>query len=213
MKKTILIISILPLCLCLYYLITIVFPAITLGFQTDGISNLGNPVDNDYNNRLCFGLEDLVQIDDQLYYNYARDYCWNNGTYKFTENGRERINWYGVRFLADQIELDPIRKFQNELLLFPGSDTAKCYKPENNEFAHSNIPYEALNFQVVNNDVYFTAHPIGDFKLYVFQDGKKSLILDKIVSSFYCYENIIYYVTSDSELWTYDIVKKTTISA
>lgn len=216
MKKLFQILITITLCLWLaYILVFLVFPSIKVRFQTEGVANLGKVlVDNDYNNRICSSSEDLVQIHNRLYYNYARNYC-NYGTYEISENGIRRIFWDGFDLLRDEIPINPIRKHNEQLIMFCREDTfAKRFLFEQNKFEITNYPYIALNFQAVNNEIYYTGHSQGDFKLYVLKDGQESLVLDKDVSmSFYCYENIIYYVTKNKdgrtfELWTYDIINE-----
>jgi len=167
--------------------------------SSKGIQDFGgNIIANDYNNHLAKGgLGMLVQIDDHLYFNYARDY-YNYGTIDISKNGTKRIDWSGWHFLEDQIEIKSIRNYQNRLLLFDRhQNNVKSYFPDVETFEYSDIPYEAFCFQEIDDMIYYV-----DLKkdLIEYKEGNKKVLANN-VTSFYCVEkNVYYFITKSSEI-------------
>ena len=116
-------------------------------------------VNNRYHNGICNVSNELIQIDDTIYYNYPRD-CMYYGTYEIKTGSLRRVHWDGFKLYPNNISLDDVYQnriykdnalnlywdFENDTLI-EDTDIPPCKVREDGT-------YETLRF-FANDDMYY----------------------------------------------------------
>lgn len=190
-------------------------------------------IDNDYNNQISTR-GNLLKVENKLYYYYG-NHEFRYGLYEISNEAIHRIYWRGVDMyiLTASPGPGPMMKYSNEIvslnpykLISPAglkSGQITYFDRETYEYEpYYNFPFTPTDdlfyyFQIKNNQIYYMANANYENRiyddetnsLYLLENNKLKLLIERISNVYYIDDEKIYYFLSktDSEsiLMLYDI--------
>lgn len=167
-------------------------------------------IENGYNNFLSGGK--MAYFDNNLFLVHNFGNMFTFGAYKINNSGYSEIfdNDDGY----DAINNPVFYQYNNELYsLNYGTTKIMKYNEETKSLKESEFDFTVYGYKFYLADdlvVYYSdTDEIGNYYLSVRYKNYNEFILDKKVVDFYVYNNIIYFISSDNWLYSYDVEKST----